>query len=111
MGWDKRGGMKGVFFGSNESPRSPVSARVKTLLLPVLLSFALASVLSAQSCRELVRDASGRIVQTIERQKQGGGTERAVTRDASGRIIGSSSGTGKCQDVAKVAAPPARAKR
>ncbi len=61
---------------------------MKTLLLPVLLSLALASGLSAQNCREVVRDSSGRIVQTIERQKQAGGTERAVTRDASGRITG-----------------------
>lgn len=35
-----------------------------------------------------MRDAYGRIVQTIERHKQAGGTERAVTRDASGRITG-----------------------
>jgi hypothetical protein len=44
-------------------------------------------LLTAQACREVVRDASGRIVQTIDRQKSAGGTERAVIRDASGRII------------------------
>jgi hypothetical protein len=75
-------------FESNGSRASPVLARKKTLLLPVLLPFALASVLSAQTCREVVRDSSGRIVQTIERQKQAGGTERALTRYASGRITG-----------------------
>ena len=42
----------------------------------------------AQTCREVVRDASGRIVQTIDRQKSAGGTVQATTRDASGRIIG-----------------------
>ena len=61
---------------------------MNSLLLSILLPFALASMLSAQTCREVVRDSSGRIVQTIERQKQAGGTERAVTRDASGRITG-----------------------
>ena len=81
-------GYREASFGSNKPPPPLVSARVKTLLLQVLLSFALASVLTAQTCREVVRDASGRIVQTIERQKQTGGTERAVTRDASGRITG-----------------------
>lgn len=62
---------------------------MKAMLLPVLFTFALATMLPAKTCREVVRDASERIVQTIERQKQAGGTERATTRDASGRIIGS----------------------
>lgn len=37
---------------------------------------------------DLPGGGSGRVVQTIDRQKQAGGTERAVIRDASGRIIG-----------------------
>ena len=62
---------------------------MKAIFLPVLLlSFALSPISPAQTCREVVRDASGRIVQTIERQKQAGGTERAVIRDASGRLVG-----------------------
>jgi len=61
------------------------------VLLPLLaawLSFAAAC--PAQTGREVVRDASGRVVQTIERQKGGGNMERAVVRDASGRILGTS---------------------
>lgn len=81
-------GYRKASFGSNNPPPSPVSDRMKTLLLPVLLTFIMASRLCAQTCREVVRDSSGRIVQTIERQKQAGGTERAVIRDASGRITG-----------------------
>lgn len=52
------------------------------------LSLSLACTLTAQTCREVVRDASGRIVQNIERQQSLGGTVQATTRDASGRIIG-----------------------
>jgi hypothetical protein len=40
-----------------------------------------------------------------------GDSSHTTYRDASGRIIGSSSGTGKCQDVAKVPVPPAGAKK
>ncbi len=54
------------------------------ILLPILLSCVLSPVSHAQICREVVRDPSGRVVQTIERQKQAGGTERAVIRDGSG---------------------------
>ena len=60
---------------------------MKAILLPALLSFVLSTVSPAQTCREVVRDGSGRVVQTIDRQKQAGGTERAVIRDASGRVI------------------------
>ncbi len=42
----------------------------KAILLPALISFALATMLPAQTCREVVRDSSGRIVQTIERQNK-----------------------------------------
>ncbi len=61
---------------------------MKAMFLPALLSLPLATILPAQTCREVVRDASGWVVQTIERQKQGGGGEQYVTRDASGRITG-----------------------
>lgn len=49
---------------------------MKMLILPALLPFALASMLSAQTCLEVMRDASGWIVQTIESQKQAGGHGR-----------------------------------
>jgi YD repeat-containing protein len=61
---------------------------MKAIFLPALLSFALSLMSPAQTYREVVRDTSGRIVQTVERQKQAGGTVQATTRDASGRIIG-----------------------
>jgi hypothetical protein len=73
---------------SNEFRHPAVYFHMKAMLLPALLSFALATASPAQTCREVVRDSSGRVVQTIERQKQAGGTERAVIRDASGRITG-----------------------
>ncbi|NQX02366.1 hypothetical protein HQ447_17040 [bacterium] len=111
---------------------------MKAILLPALFSLALACTLTAQTCREVVPDASGRIVQTIDRQKSAGGTMQATTRDASGRIIstattnpnaspsgsftgtqrdasgrliGSSTGSGKCQGVTKVPVPPPATKR
>jgi len=65
-----------------------VKIRMKALLLSALFSLSLASHSPAQACRELFRDSSGRIVQTVERQQQAGGTMRTVTRDASGRITG-----------------------
>ena len=61
---------------------------MKATLLPALILFALVTASMAHTCREVARDASGRVVQTIERQKQAGGTERAVIRDASGRVAG-----------------------
>ena len=75
-------------FYFNEQPPACVFTQTKTLLLHALLSFALAAALSAKTCREVLRNASGRIVQTIDRQKSAGGTVQAITRDASGRIIG-----------------------
>jgi hypothetical protein len=79
---------KEIAAGSNESPPRSVYTHMKAMLLPALLSFALATASPAQTCREVVRDSSGRIVQTIERQKQADRSERAVIRDASGRITG-----------------------
>jgi len=77
---------------SSQNRINPLPARrfpcMKAILLPTLLLFVLSTVSRAQTCREVVRDASGRVVQTIDRQKQSGSTERAVIRDASGRIIG-----------------------
>jgi hypothetical protein len=73
---------------SNESQYRVVSNRMKAMLPPALFSLSLATLSPAQTCREVVRDSSGRIVQTIERQIQGGGNERAVIRDASGRVTG-----------------------
>jgi YD repeat-containing protein len=61
---------------------------MKTILCSVLFASALVGISPAQSCREVVRDASGRVVQTIDRQKQFSNTERAVIRDASGRVTG-----------------------
>ncbi|MEY3894550.1 MAG: hypothetical protein RLZZ214_69 [Verrucomicrobiota bacterium] len=106
---------------------------MNALLLPALLSFALSLMSPAQNCREVTRDASGRIVQTIDRQKITGGTVQATTRDASGRIIGTattspnaslsgsftgtqrdqsgrltggSTGSGKCRGIGVVPASP-----
>jgi YD repeat-containing protein len=61
---------------------------MKAILLPSLFSFSLAAASPAQTCSEVVRDSSGRIVKTIDRQKSAGGSVQATTRDASGRIIG-----------------------
>jgi hypothetical protein len=54
------------------------------------MSLTMATVSPAQTCREVVRDSSGRMMQTIERQKSIGGVERTVTCDASGRVTGTS---------------------
>ncbi|MFU8892182.1 MAG: hypothetical protein ACNA8L_01000 [Luteolibacter sp.] len=73
----------GVF--SNNTARFGVDCLMKIGLFSTLtVSFLLASFSQAQSCREVIRDATGRIVQTIDRQANG----RAVMRDASGKIIG-----------------------
>ncbi|MEI6178235.1 MAG: hypothetical protein WCS43_15180 [Verrucomicrobiota bacterium] len=50
--------------------------------------FIMVVILYAQTCREVIGDGSGRMVQTIDRQKQAGGAVQATTRDANGRIIG-----------------------
>ncbi len=78
----------GAAVSLNEIRLGTVEGRMKSLLSLLAVSCFLVAHSPAQTCREVVRDASGRIVQTIERQKQAGGTERAVTRDASGRITG-----------------------
>lgn len=80
---------KSAYLGSNEYPPLGVSFSMKTRLLSTLLSIALAALSPAQTCREVARDASGRMTQTIDRQKQAGGAERAVIRHAPGQIIGS----------------------
>lgn len=76
-------GMRGWIY--QESADTTSSRQILVTEVLPLLSFVLVTILPAQTCREEVRDASGRIVQTIEHQKQAGGTERAVIRDASGR--------------------------
>ncbi len=73
---------------SNEMSRDSVIPSMKTFFLSFVIPFASIAVLAADTCREVVRDASGRIVQTIDRQKNAGGTVQATTRDPSGRIIG-----------------------
>lgn len=73
-------------FKLNGSAHQAVKVGMKKRLLPVLLFLSLAVHSPAQTCREVVRESSGRIVQTVERQQQAGGTVRSVTRDASGRI-------------------------
>lgn len=72
----------------NESSPDSVSLPMKATFFPVLTLMVLASMLHAQTCREVVRDGSGRIVKTIDRQNNAGGSILATTRDASGRIIG-----------------------
>ena len=60
--------------------------------LPCLTTCFFASLVSlgAHTCREVVRDSSGRVVQTIERRTDVGGTVHTVIRDASGRLAGTS---------------------
>ena len=59
-------------------------------ILPILgLSMILSSISLAGSCRKTVRDASGRIVQTIDTHRTDSMT-RSVIRNASGRIVGTS---------------------
>jgi hypothetical protein len=71
----------------NADLTSSVYLHMKAILLPALLIYlSLIPTARAQACREVVRDASGRVVQTIERQPQPGGRERVVIRDATGRI-------------------------
>jgi hypothetical protein len=53
---------------------------MKAMYLPIVIPFALATLLPADTCREVVRDSSGRIIQTVDRQKQSGGTVQSVTR-------------------------------
>jgi len=60
------------------------------LLRTLAISLTLTALSTAETCREVVRDASGRVAQTIDHQKSSGGTVRAVIRDASGRTIGTS---------------------
>jgi hypothetical protein len=105
-GWDKYGGrfkkLKKMWIkcchsgadlqfwriGPNVSHKPLVTSPVKALLPHLAAFLMLASAFPAETCREVVRDSSGRIVQTIDRRKQKGGTVQATTRDASGRIIG-----------------------
>jgi len=44
------------------------------LFLSVTISLALATMLAADTCREVGSDASGRVVQTVERRKDADGT-------------------------------------
>ena len=84
-------------FGSGLSSRlieyftaESVPSLMKTILPLVTASLILTDLSPAQPCREVVRDSSGRVVQTIYHQKSSGGTVRSVIRDASGRTIGTS---------------------
>lgn len=61
---------------------------MKMIPISVLFAVALTATLPAETYREVVRDSSGRISQTIDRQKSSDGSVQSVTRDASGRIIG-----------------------
>ena len=68
----------------------PLYSHMKAIFLSAVIPLALASALAAQTqiCREVVRDGSGRVVQTVERRKEPGGTVQVVSRDAAGRVIG-----------------------
>jgi len=76
-------------FDSNEFPPANVLIPMKALLPILGLSLILSAASPAGPCRKTVRDASGRIVQTIDNH-QTGSTTRSVIRNASGRIIGTS---------------------
>lgn len=58
---------------------------MRPIFLAALFFLALAAALTAQTCREVVRDSFGRIVQAISRQTSPSGTVQSVTRDGSGR--------------------------
>lgn len=58
-------------------------------LTAIAIALVCISPVGAQTCREVVRDSSGRLVQTIERRTSGDGTVHAVVRDAAGRLTGS----------------------
>jgi len=67
---------------------SPSHSLKKAFLFSALIFTTLCATAPAQTCREVVRDSSGRIVQTIDRQSQSGGAVQSTIRDASGRMIG-----------------------
>ena len=74
--------------GSNEFQSENVQIRMKTTPLLAAFFLILATISPAQTCREVVRDSSGRFVQTVERWTQSGGAVQTTTRDATGRITG-----------------------
>ena len=49
---------------------------MKMIPLSILFTVALSPALLAETCREVVRDSSGRIAQTIDRQKSSDGSLR-----------------------------------
>jgi hypothetical protein len=97
---------------------------MKAILLPALFSVSLATISPAQTCREVVRDASGRFGRTATTHTSGGSTSHtqfrdasgrpngtettsghgATGRDASGRVTGSSTGGGMCPTVIRMPA-------
>ncbi|MEI8039491.1 MAG: hypothetical protein WCJ14_13975, partial [Verrucomicrobiota bacterium] len=79
-------------FQSNKPPPDYVPANMKELCLLIIISLAFASLLAADTCKEVVRDASGRVVQTIERQKGPSGAVQPAsflrrTRQASDHLL------------------------
>ena len=107
-------------FSSKEHCAPYVESSMKAILLPAGISFLLASILPAQTCREVVRDASGHVVQTVEHRKGIGGIAHSIIRDAAGRIIGTSTSqtgsggttrtlTGMPRDARPVQPSPTRA--
>ena len=58
---------------------------MKAMLLTLLIF--LPTVSPARTCRETIRDASGRLVRTIESRKSADGTVHTVIRDAAGRLV------------------------
>jgi hypothetical protein len=56
--------------GPNEFRHPVVKIQMQAILLSSLFVLSLVTFSTAQTCREVIRDASGRIVQTIEHQQQ-----------------------------------------
>jgi hypothetical protein len=73
----------------NEPLLESIQVMMKARCVSLWFSLALVPVLDAQTCREVVRDSSGRVVETIERRTRPDGSVDSVTRDASGRLTGS----------------------
>lgn len=74
-------------FESNNIAECASKTSMKFVHLCTLLSLGLTISTFAQTNREVVRDSSGGLVQTIERRIEPNGQITSTTRDAAGRLI------------------------
>lgn len=59
-----------------------VELSMKAIPLSLAIGMTLISSLQADTCQEVVRDTSGRVVQTTLHQKSSNGIVRSITREA-----------------------------